>query len=95
MLHLYRRLLAVRRASPALRAGGIRVLDAPGDVLAWERERDGDRRVCAVNFAGEPRPVELAGRLRVEASTHDRASGQVFDGGLSADEGVVLRPDEG
>lgn len=95
MLHLYRRLLAVRRASPALRAGGIRVLDAPDDVLAWERTRDGDRRVCVVNFASEPREVGSPGRLRVEASTHVRESGEVFDGRLSPDEGVVLRPDAG
>lgn len=95
MLHLYRRLLAARRASPALRAGGIRVLGTPGDVLAWERSRGGDRRTCVVNFVAEPREIALPGRLRVEASTHDRAAGKLFDGRLSADEGVVLRPDEG
>ena len=52
MLRLYRRLLAVRRESPALRAGAFRLLDAPGDVLAWERSQGDDRRVCAVNFVG-------------------------------------------
>ena len=93
MLRLYRRLLAVRRESPALRAGAFRLLDAPGDVLAWERSRGDDRRVCAVNFVGEPRDLPLEGRHRVLGSTTGREEGAVFDGRLSPDEGVVLRPE--
>ncbi|MFM7737455.1 MAG: alpha-amylase, partial [Alphaproteobacteria bacterium] len=76
-----------------LRAGGLRLLDAPADVLAWERFRGEDRRACAVNFVGEPREITLPGRLRVEAGTHGREPGADFDGRLSPDEAVVLRPE--
>ena len=41
ILHLYRRLLAARRASPALRLGSWEGLDGPEDVLAYRR-REGD-----------------------------------------------------
>src|SRR5262249_48245853 len=37
ILHLYRRLLAVRRASPALQLGDLERLDAPDGTLAWRR----------------------------------------------------------
>jgi len=37
ILHLYRRLLAARAASPALQLGGFVLLDAPDDVVAWRR----------------------------------------------------------
>jgi alpha-glucosidase len=49
-LHLYRRALAARRRSPALRHGAFRWLDAPPGVLAWERAADGDRAVVVVNM---------------------------------------------
>ncbi|HET7721045.1 MAG TPA: DUF3459 domain-containing protein, partial [Acidimicrobiales bacterium] len=74
ILHLYRRLLAARRASPALRLGGSTWLDAPAGVLAWERvhEPSGDRRVVAVNLTGEevaspPGAVEVASAAGVAA----------------------------
>jgi alpha-glucosidase len=37
VLHLYRRLLAARRASPALRRGRLRLLETPDGVLGYER----------------------------------------------------------
>jgi oligo-1,6-glucosidase/alpha-glucosidase len=44
MLHLYRRLLALRRDRPALALGSWNALDAPPGVLAYER-RHGDARL--------------------------------------------------
>ena len=62
ILHLYRRLLADRRASPALRHGDWALLDAPPGVLAYERSTAGDRRRVFANFTDES--VECgAGRL--------------------------------
>ena len=37
IVHLYRRLLAERRASTALHVGSQELLDAPAGVLAWDR----------------------------------------------------------
>ena len=39
ILHLYRRILAARRASPALRQGDQELLPGPGGVLVWRRSR--------------------------------------------------------
>jgi alpha-glucosidase len=47
-LELTRRLTALRRATPALRTGTQRLLDAPADVLAWLREGDDGARWLAV-----------------------------------------------
>src|SRR6185369_8150445 len=47
--HLYRRLLAARRASPALQLGTWSPLPTPADVLGYVREHDGDRRAVLVN----------------------------------------------
>jgi alpha-glucosidase len=69
MLHLYRDLLAARRASPALRRGALRLLDAPGELLAYERSAGEDRRLVLVNFGEEPAAIELPGRWQTEIAT--------------------------
>ena len=52
MLALYRALLHLRRESPALRAGSLTLLDAPGDLIAYERrvEESGDAVLVALNL---------------------------------------------
>ena len=95
IVHLYRRLLAARRSSPALLAGDLRFLpgDDVGDVLAWERRTpDGDRRIVAVNFATTPRPFTPAGSWTVEVSSTNLGQGTAFTGELAPDQAVVLRP---
>jgi alpha-glucosidase len=67
ILSRYRAVLALRREQPALVSGSIRFLDAEGDVLAFLRERDGEKLLCLFNFAREdavwPLPPDL-GALR-------------------------------
>jgi glycosidase len=58
-LHLYRELLALRRATPALHAGSFRRLEAPEGVLAFERRAGDERALVALNFAGEPRELRF------------------------------------
>ena len=58
MLEHYRRLLALRRATPALQRGAIELLDAPTGVLRWRRSLEhpatGPAVVeVAVNFTGD------------------------------------------
>jgi glycosidase len=69
MLHLYRSLLAARRASPALRRGTLRLLDAPGDLLAYERADGDDRRLVLVNFGEVPTAMDLPGSWETEIAT--------------------------
>jgi alpha-glucosidase len=68
MLHLYRDLLALRRRSPALRRGSLHLRDAPDDVLAYEREWGGDRRLVLVNFGDREAEVPLEGSWAVDVA---------------------------
>jgi alpha-glucosidase len=92
ILHLYRRLLAARRASPALAFGELELLPAPDGVLAYRRFRDGDTRTVLVNFRDEPREAELAGELCVEVASDGAGEGGRFGGRLAASQALVLAP---
>jgi alpha-glucosidase len=88
ILHLYRRLLAIRRASPALRHGSFDWQPAPEGVLAWVRRAEGDRRAVVVNFTADAQDVPLDGSWSTEVTS----DGTPFDGRIGPDQGVVLRP---
>ena len=88
MLHLYRDLLAARRASPALRRGMVRLLDAPGDVLAYERVSGEDRRLVLVNFGEQAAHVPLAEHWQVEVAS----ASQPDAGSLPPHAAALLRP---
>ena len=89
IVHLYRRLLAARRGSAALRLGDLTLLDAGDGVIAYERGHEGDRRTVLVNFTTEPCTVAATGVIEV-SSTGD-GEGDSVTGTLRADEAVILR----
>jgi alpha-glucosidase len=90
ILHLYRRLLRARRASPALALGRFELLPAADDVLVYRRERDGDARIVCVNFADEPRELGLPGDFRVEVASDGAGEGRPFAGRLAASQALIL-----
>jgi alpha-glucosidase len=97
IVHLYQRLLAARRSSPALSLGGHQGLDLPGDVVAWRRTADpggragpGDR-VIVVNMGAEPADLDVAGTVLV--ASDGAGEGSPFGGRLAADHAVLLDPD--
>jgi alpha-glucosidase len=98
VLATYRRLIALRRTSVALRSGMLRLLevDAP-DVTAWTREVDGERLVIVVNFADAAREVHLdaAGGYRAIGGSHVDPSSPApgMELGLRPLEAVILRVD--
>jgi alpha-glucosidase len=94
VLHLYRRLLAARRESPALAGGDLELVSDPDDraVLAWTRTDGDDRRAVAVNFTAEEQPAALAGDWSVEVASDGNGEGGPFTGRLGPDQAVVLRP---
>ncbi|MEW6582870.1 MAG: alpha-amylase family glycosyl hydrolase [Actinomycetota bacterium] len=94
VLWLYRRLLAARRSSPALRRGLVRLLDAPPGVLAYLRTWGGDRRVVVVSFTGAPARVALPGRWRVEVSARGDG-GDAFTGEVPPEGAFLLAPAAG
>jgi alpha-glucosidase len=96
LLSLYRRLIALRRESPALREGEHRSLFglAP-DVLAWRRSHGDEELLVLANMADDSRTVDssrLGAEASVMASTGSR-DGRVALGGLELAglEGLLLR----
>jgi alpha-glucosidase len=70
-LELYRALIALRRATPALQHGSYRSVHAAPDVFAYTREHEDERVLIALNFAPFPRPLpDEAEGARIMLSTH-------------------------
>jgi glycosidase len=59
ILTLYRRLLALRRTHPALSIGSFALLDAEGDILAYERRHGAERLIVALNLGPRTQRLEL------------------------------------
>jgi glycosidase len=94
MLSLHRNLLALRRARPELVLGDVRLLDAEGDVLAYERRLEDQRSLIVLNLSAAPQSFALpewAAHARRFVSTLDDDSD--IAGGvlrLRGDEGLIL-----
>ncbi|HZP19449.1 MAG TPA: alpha-amylase family glycosyl hydrolase [Bauldia sp.] len=90
----YRRMLAFRRAHPALVKGDIMLLDAPGDVLAFVRTGEGERVLVAFNlgtseasFDAPSAPAPLTGHGFAGQASGGRVTlpaGEAFFGTLEA-----------
>jgi alpha-glucosidase len=86
-LGLYRRLLSVRRSSPALTLGDFEWVEGmPGGVLAYRRSGGGETYTVAVNFTAAPQPAALDGTV-VLTSDDAPYAGAV----LAPNQAVVLR----
>jgi alpha-glucosidase len=96
MLSLHRRLLQLRRRTPALVTGAYHPVEADGDVLAYRRtDADGDPWLVALNLGPDPARLTLADPApagRVAVSTHPDRDGQPVGAALElrGDEGVVV-----
>lgn len=95
LLSLYRKLIRVRRTSPAIRHGSLTLLEGfPRDVVGWERNADGERILVLANLGKQA--VEIAGlatgQARILAATDDRAGTISLDRlAVGPNEGIVLR----
>ena len=88
ILHLYRRLLALRRSTPELQAGDMELLEAPDGVLSFRRL--GERALTVhVNFTAEAVPVPAATGT-VALASDGYGEGETFGGLLGAEQAVVL-----
>jgi alpha-glucosidase len=82
-LELTKKLVAVRRASPALRTGSYGSMEAKGDVLVFERHAGDDRSLVVLNFSESERSTEIPSQYkRVEISTQGMTTNEVLDGHL-------------
>ncbi len=85
---LYRRLIALRRAHPALSLGDISHVEANGAVLCYQRSHGDERFAVALNLS-DAAAEACVPRGAIAGFTHrDRA-------GEAAGPGAVLRPGEG
>ncbi len=91
ILSLYRRLLAARRVHPALTIGDITLLDAKGDVLAYERRHGAERLIVALNLGGRPHHMALPDGTR----DYRLLLSTVADATLAGEGALLLRADEG
>ncbi|GJD65537.1 alpha-amylase family glycosyl hydrolase [Methylobacterium frigidaeris] len=92
-LTLYRRLIALRRAHPALVRGRFRPKSGDGTVLSYEREGDGARFLVTLNIGGDAASAKLGEPCELLLSTQldregDRCNGELI---LRPNEGVVFR----
>lgn len=95
LLSLYRRLLAYRKATPALRNGAYAPVEVATECcFVFRRERGAERVLVALNFSGDAARVLLPGSPsgRLTVSTYLDGEGRVVDGELDlrANEGVII-----
>ena len=83
-VNLYRRLLALRRGSVALRTGSYLPVDqVPPECFVFERSQGTERVLVAVNFSAEPLFIEAAGFTgRIAVSTERVNEGNGVEGAL-------------
>jgi alpha-glucosidase len=99
VLHLYRRLLQLRKRAPALVLGTQDLLAGPEGVLAYTRVHGDERWVVLINFTDASVVVDnLAGWVApagphpiVELASDGDGEGQPFPDSLRPDQAVVLR----
>jgi alpha-glucosidase len=91
ILTLYRRLLAIRRAHPALSIGNVTLLDTEDEVLAYERRQGAERLIVALNLAGRSRHLALPDWK----SDFQPLLSTVAGAPLAGDGSLLLRADEG
>ncbi len=95
LLWLYHRLIALRRATPALTVGDWRPRRSRNDILSFRRVLADQRILVALNISHQPRRLEIASNARLLLSTHLDREGEAVGGAtmLRADEGLILALD--
>jgi oligo-1,6-glucosidase/alpha-glucosidase len=90
MLTLYRRLLALRRSTPALSIGSYSATVGDRNVLAYERCHNSQRLLVALNLSAQPTRLLLPTGTRATAVLASTLPPREIDDMLLANEGLVL-----
>ncbi|MBW2527582.1 MAG: DUF3459 domain-containing protein [Deltaproteobacteria bacterium] len=92
LLHLYRRLIELRKARPSLHGGAIRMIHPlPGEILGYERTQDDERTLVFINTSDVRRTVEVGPEARLLVSTQrERTQAEAGALALGPHEAVVL-----
>jgi alpha-glucosidase len=94
MLNLYRALIALRIAKPALALGCYRCLAVTDSLLAFERKHREQRLLVVLNFRAELTSIALTNKGQILLSTFmdrqfETATGELT---LRAAEGIIFEP---
>ncbi|CAN5834982.1 alpha-amylase family glycosyl hydrolase [soil metagenome] len=93
IVHLYRRLLGERRASPALRWGAQAMVESSAGLLVWDRTEGDDRRRVVVNFTDAAVPVgDLLHGWTVVMTSDGADDGTSGPATLRPDQAMILQP---
>lgn len=68
ILYYYKAMLQKRQENPALTKGSLELVEAPDGVLAFIRELDGKRLLCAFNMTHDAHMLSMAGSDRAGAT---------------------------
>ncbi|NBD29896.1 MAG: DUF3459 domain-containing protein [Alphaproteobacteria bacterium] len=79
VLHAYRRTIAFRKDSPALRAGGTEFIDLPEPILAFHRAADGQVMTCVFNLSKDPQALIIADGARLTGPRNAQLAGDRLD----------------
>ncbi len=94
ILHLYRRLIALRHRAPALALGDFELLDLPAGLLGYRRTRGAEEWTVVINFTDAAVPIDVTAGSpagwRVEVASDGAGEGRPFDGRIGASQAVVL-----
>lgn len=91
MLNLYRRLLSLRRAEPALTVGDKSRVKGEGGVLSFERCHGADRVFVALNFSAEERALNLPDGTLAAELLLSTVAGSGEKSRLRGNEGLILK----
>ena len=97
ILSLYKRLIALRKASPALVEGDYHPIAAQGDLLVYRREAEGIAIIVVLNLGPDPIAVTTSAirfNSEILLSTFLDREGERLEGvlDLRGNEGVVVMP---
>jgi alpha-glucosidase len=90
IVHLYKRLLSVRRDSDALRLGDWQWLPSREGVLAYVRQFGGDRRAVIVNFTDQEARTPLVEPWDVQVASDGVGEGKPYQGVVGPSAALVL-----
>ncbi len=92
ILHLYRKLIYLRRSNAALVSGRMQNVTAEKNLLRYERAEGENRTLILLNMSSDPLQVS-SGSGKVLASTNPDREGERVDGSLSlgAAEGLIIQ----
>ncbi|NOJ45309.1 alpha-amylase family glycosyl hydrolase [Bradyrhizobium archetypum] len=94
ILNLYRRLLHLRKQTPALSVGSYRPYVVDEDLLAYYREFNDSRLLVVLNLTDRPQALKLEedAHARILVSTEAKRDGDLIPGTvtLTGDEGLVI-----